>query len=48
MLESGASIINVQKQLRHSTPFVTLNVYSHVLDDAQHRAANALAKRFVA
>lgn len=48
MVEAGASIVNVQKQLRHSTPSVTLTVYSHVLGDAQRRAANALAKRFVA
>jgi integrase len=43
MLESGASIINVQKQLRHSSPTVTLNVYGHVLGDSQRQAASKLA-----
>jgi integrase len=43
MLESGASILNVQKQLRHSSPTVTLNVYGHVLGDSQRQAASKLA-----
>jgi len=44
MLESGASVLNVQKQLRHSNPTVTLKVYAHVLGNSQRRAANALAR----
>ena len=43
MLESGASILHVQKQLRHSSPTVTLNVYGHVLGDSQRQAASKLA-----
>jgi len=48
MLDTGASVLNVQKQLRHSSATVTLNVYSHILGDSQRNAANALAKRLVA
>jgi integrase len=47
MLESGASILNVQKQLRHSSATVTLNVYGHVLGNSQRNAANKLAKRLI-
>jgi integrase len=48
MLESGASIVNVQKQLRHSAASTTLNIYSHVLGDSQRKAVNRLARRFAA
>ena len=48
MLESGASIVNVQRQLRHSSATVTLNVYAHLLGDSERNAANALSQRFVA
>ena len=47
MLESGASVLNVQKQLRHSSATVTLNVYSHILGDSQRNAANILARTLV-
>jgi integrase len=48
MLESGSSILNVQKQLRHSNASVTLNVYGHVLGDSQRKASNDLSARFIA
>jgi integrase len=44
MLQAGASIAIVSKQLRHSNPSVTLNVYSHVLGNAQRDAANTLGR----
>jgi integrase len=48
MLESGASILNVQKQLRHSSATITLTVYGHVAGNSQRNAANKLGKRLVA
>jgi integrase len=47
MLESGASIIQVQKQLRHSSATTTLNIYVHLLGDSQREAVNKLARTFV-
>lgn len=44
MLESGASIINVQRQLRHTSATTTLNIYGHVLGDSQRRAVDKLAQ----
>jgi integrase-like protein len=33
LIREGAGVMAVSKQLGHSTPTVTLNVYSHLFDD---------------
>jgi integrase len=42
VLESGTTILNVQKQLRHCSATVALTVNGHVLGNSQHNAANKL------
>ena len=44
LLESGASPAIVQRQMRHSDSRITLEAYSHVIGDAQKRAAEALSR----
>jgi integrase len=45
MLDDGANIDVVQKQLRHSDPRMTLGIYSHIVGDAQRRAVKSHAER---
>ena len=33
LIREGAGVMSVSKQLGHSTPTVTLNVYSHLFED---------------
>lgn len=47
MLELGASIVNVQRQLRHTSATTTLNIYGHVLGDSQRREVDKLARLFM-
>jgi integrase len=39
LLSQGENIKYVQTQLGHSSPMVTLNVYSHLLKDSNREAA---------
>lgn len=41
LIDQGESIVTVSRQLRHSTPAVTLSTYSHLMPE---RGAEALAK----
>jgi integrase len=43
LLESGANIKVVQRQLRHSDERTTLGVYAHVVGDAQRQAVEKVA-----
>jgi integrase len=43
LLESGANIKVVQRQLRHSDERTTLGVYAHVIGDAQREAVEKIA-----
>jgi len=45
MLEDGAPLTVVQRQLRHRDARTTLQKYGHVVGDAQKRAANTLAEK---
>jgi hypothetical protein len=38
LIASGASVTFVASQLGHSSPSVTLNVYAHLFDEAEHGA----------
>lgn len=40
LLRSGASVVTTQRLLRHSTPMITLSVYSHVLKEDLTDAVN--------
>ncbi|WP_353743136.1 tyrosine-type recombinase/integrase [Dethiosulfatarculus sandiegensis] len=42
VLAAGADSVAVQYQLGHKNLSTTINVYSHVLSDAQERAARML------
>jgi integrase len=46
MMDAGTPITVVRDQLRHSDVRVTLEIYGHVIGNAQKRAANKLAKKF--
>ena len=43
LLESGAAPSVVQRQMRHSDARITLQAYSHIIGDAQRKAAETLA-----
>ncbi len=43
-ITNGADIVSVSKKLGHSKVSITLNIYSHVTDDAQKRANEILGK----
>ena len=43
LLESGANIKVVQRQLRHSDERTTLGIYAHVVGDAQRQAVEKVA-----
>jgi integrase len=43
LLESGANIKVVQRQLRHSDERTTLGIYAHVIGDAQRQAVEKVA-----
>jgi integrase len=45
MLDAGASPVVVQKQMRHSNPNITLEIYGHVVGDSQRRAVESHAER---
>jgi site-specific recombinase XerD len=45
LLEHGASLSVVQRQMPHSDSRITLQKYSHVIGDAQRRAVDSLAGR---
>lgn len=47
LLADGASPALVQKQLRHSDPRITLQVYAHVLGDQQRTAVQNRSARLV-
>ena len=40
LLRGGASVVTTQRLLRHSTPMITLSVYSHVLKEDLTDAVN--------
>jgi len=42
LIEQGENIKYIQTQLGHSSPTVTLNVYSHLMRDSNQKAANTL------
>lgn len=42
-IANGADVVSVSKKLGHSTPAITLSVYSHANEEAQRRANEALA-----
>lgn len=42
-IANGGDIVSVSEKLGHSSPAITLNVYSHVNEEAQRRANEALA-----
>ena len=42
-IANGADVVSVSKKLGHSTPAITLEVYSHANEEAQRRANEALA-----
>ena len=43
-IANGADVVSVSKKLGHSTPSITLDVYSHANEEAQRRANDVLAK----
>ena len=43
-IANGADVVSISGKLGHSNPSITLNVYSHVNQDAQRRANDLLAK----
>ena len=43
-IANGADVVSVSKKLGHSTPAITLEVYSHANEEAQRRANEALAE----
>lgn len=43
-ISNGADVISVSNKLGHSTPSITLDVYSHGNEEAQRRANQALAR----
>ena len=45
LLEEGAPLTVVQRQLRHGDAKTTLQKYGHVVGDSQRRAINALAEK---
>lgn len=42
-IANGADVVSVSKKLGHSTPSITLDIYSHANEEAQRRANEALA-----
>jgi integrase len=44
MIEQGENIKYIQKQLGHSNPTVTLNVYAHLINPINQEAARRLEK----
>lgn len=42
-IANGADVVSVSKKLGHSTPSITLDVYSHANEEAQRKANEALA-----
>lgn len=42
MIANGADVVSVSKKLGHSSPAITLQVYSHANEEAQRRANEAL------
>jgi len=45
LLEEGAPLTVVQRQLRHGDAKTTLQKYGHVVGDSQRRAVNTLAEK---
>jgi integrase len=45
LLEQGAPLTVVQRQLRHRDARTTLQIYGHVVGDAQRRALETLAEK---
>ena len=45
LIDSGAPVSVVQRQLRHSDSRITLQRYTHIVGDAQRRAMDSLAGR---
>jgi site-specific recombinase XerD len=45
LLEEGAPLTVVQRQLRHGDAKTTLQKYGHVVRDSQRRAVNTLAEK---
>jgi integrase len=43
-IANGADIVSISKKLGHSSPSITLNVYSHVNEEALRRANLVLAR----
>ena len=44
LIRAGVDILTVSKRLGHSSPAITLNVYGHVLQGGDERAAAAIAE----
>jgi len=47
ILDDGATPAVVQKQLRHSDARITLEIYGHVVGDAQHKAVQNRSTKLV-
>jgi integrase len=44
LLDNGAPPSVVQRQMRHSDAWITLQKYAHIVGDAQRKAVESLAK----
>ena len=44
MLNAGVNVVTVSRRLGHSKVFMTLNVYGHLVDGSQRRAADVFAE----
>ena len=44
LIRAGLDVVRVSRQLGHSKPTVTLNVYAHEFEEADSGAADAIAK----
>ena len=41
-IANGADVVSISEKLGHAEPSITLNVYSHANEEAQHRANKVL------
>ena len=48
LIHQGENIKYIQKQLGHSKPTVTLDIYAHLMDENNPEAANRLEKTVLA
>lgn len=43
MIANGVDVVTVSKMLGHSTPSMTTDVYSHLIEEAKRKAAECVA-----